>query len=163
MKTWLIVVFTLALASATLTRLGDMLWSPGIWPVPGIRTLIQKTIANLIATAPVALLLGFWAIRLRTLPRESWRAGWLGALLLSAGVTALQLWELGSSPVAWGGKVPPMPHIAALLPYIAAIGFGLGCELGNLRSRSRGLHVGPRSASSVGRSEAENHSRRSGR
>jgi hypothetical protein len=163
MKTWLIVVFSLALASAALTRLGDMLWSPGIWPVLGIWTFTQRAIASLIATAPVALLLGFWALRLKTFAREHWRGGWLGAFVLSTGVTALQLWELSSSPVAWGGKVPPMPHIATLLPYVAAIGFGVGCELGNLRSRSQGLRVGPRTASSDGRSTGESRSRSSGR
>jgi hypothetical protein len=163
MRTWLIVVVGLALASALLTRLGDMLWSPGIWPTPGIRTFVQKTIASLIATAPVALLLGFWALRIKNFARGCWRTGWLGAALLSLVVTAYQLYELGSSPVVWGGKIPPMPHVAGLLPYIAALGFGLGCELGNLRSRTPGLRRGPRSASSAARNEAESHSRRNDR
>lgn len=157
MRIWLVTVFGLAIASALLTRLGDMYWSPGIWPRYGVGMTINRTITALIATGPVAILMGAWAMRLSPLKERGALA--LGALCLSLIFAAIQLGELRSSGVSWGGKVPPMPALAMYLPYIATLGGFLFVELSRIRSHRRarrsdasGAHsgVGSRSHHSEG-------------
>jgi hypothetical protein len=156
MRIWLLTVFGLALASTLLTRLGDMVWSPGLWPRFGVGMTINKTISALIATGPVAVLLGLWAARLAPFGKER-RALVLGALGCGIGFVALQLAELRWSGVRWGGKVPPMPALALYLPYVAALGGFVFVELSRNRNRRRAR----RSAASAAHSEGENRSRRS--
>ncbi|MGC4046913.1 MAG: hypothetical protein QM758_24220 [Armatimonas sp.] len=80
MRIWLVTVFGLALASALLTRLGDMYWSPGIWPRFGVGMTLSKIITSLIATGPVAVLLGLWAMRLTPLKERGVPACWCALL-----------------------------------------------------------------------------------